>query len=209
MRKISKAVLNPLDSDYMDLRPRCIPGATITSWNGTPEIDLSQLFAKPGNGPTVTGSTAGTAGSGARHAVGRSRDHLRNSGPFANDRNRLSSVRATLGNRCVGRMARRAGLVAFAGSAAHASIFSELLMSKDLYDLKRIVERAREWRVQAEAAAIPDVREFCLREARLCEQVVQRSLLTPPLAETGPDGASIPFGNGYGMGPLRGKPDEV
>jgi hypothetical protein len=70
-------------------------------------------------------------------------------------------------------------------------------MSQDLYDLKRIVERAREWRVQARAATILEVREFCLREARLCEQVVQRSLLTPPLAETDPDGAHILFDDRY------------
>jgi hypothetical protein len=70
-------------------------------------------------------------------------------------------------------------------------------MSQDLYDLKRIVERAREWRVQAQAATIPEVREYCLREARLCEQVVQRSLLTPPLAKTGPDGTKCPRDNSY------------
>ena len=70
-------------------------------------------------------------------------------------------------------------------------------MPQDLYDLKRIVERAREWRVQAQAATIPEVRELCLREARLCEQVVHRSLLTPPLAETNPHDANILLNNSY------------
>jgi hypothetical protein len=68
MRKISKAVLNPLDRDYMDSRPRCIPGATITAWNGKLEIDLDELFQKPGSGPTVAGSTATTSVSQPRAA---------------------------------------------------------------------------------------------------------------------------------------------
>lgn len=64
MRKISRKRLGSKEhqaavDDRQDERPRCIQGATITSWNGPPEIDLEALFAKPANGPSVTG--AGTA----------------------------------------------------------------------------------------------------------------------------------------------------
>ena len=63
MRKISKAVLNPPSGDHLDSRPRGIPGAMITSWNGTLDINFGELFAKPANGPTVAGSTAVTPAS--------------------------------------------------------------------------------------------------------------------------------------------------
>ena len=65
MRKISKsksAIDNPCteagDQDHTDVddRPRRIPGATITSWHGSPEIDLDALFERSANGPTVAGA---------------------------------------------------------------------------------------------------------------------------------------------------------
>jgi len=62
MRKISKAK-SAIDKQYtedpndVDERRRRIPGATITSWNGSPEIDLGALFERPANSPTVAGAT--------------------------------------------------------------------------------------------------------------------------------------------------------
>jgi hypothetical protein len=58
-------------------------------------------------------------------------------------------------------------------------------MLQNLYDLNRIVDRAREWRRQAEASTIPEMRAFCFEEARRCEAIVEQSLLTPPLVESG------------------------
>lgn len=61
MRKISKsksAIDNGCTGDYADVeeRPRRVPGATITSWHGSPEIDLDALFERPANRPTVAGA---------------------------------------------------------------------------------------------------------------------------------------------------------
>jgi hypothetical protein len=61
MRKISKSRSaidrqSPADDNRLDERPRGISGATITSWNGSPEIDLDALFAGSANGPTVAGA---------------------------------------------------------------------------------------------------------------------------------------------------------
>ena len=56
MRKISKAK-SAIDSQYteepddVDERRRRIPGATVTSWNGSPEIDLGALFERPAKSP--------------------------------------------------------------------------------------------------------------------------------------------------------------
>ncbi len=55
-------------------------------------------------------------------------------------------------------------------------------MQPSLYDLERIVARVEEWQVQAAAATIPEMRAFCLEEAHRCEKIVERSLLTPPVA---------------------------
>jgi hypothetical protein len=67
MRKISKARSfglnrNALDADLRDTRPLRIPGATITSWPGSPDIDLDLLFGQPAAGPTVAGAIATDAG---------------------------------------------------------------------------------------------------------------------------------------------------
>jgi hypothetical protein len=61
MRKISKTRSsnldrNTLDSDLVDTRPRCIPGATITSWPGSTDIDLGAFFARSASDGTVTGA---------------------------------------------------------------------------------------------------------------------------------------------------------
>ena len=63
MRKISKSRggnndWSLWDAEKPDDRPRCIPGATITSWRGSLEIDLSALFANPPAGATVAGAAA-------------------------------------------------------------------------------------------------------------------------------------------------------
>jgi hypothetical protein len=70
MRKISHARLirekqNRIDTELSDPRPRRIPGATITSWHGSPQIDLDALFSQPRSGPTVASATLAT---GSRHA---------------------------------------------------------------------------------------------------------------------------------------------
>jgi hypothetical protein len=61
MRKISQSKsaidnLRTQDQTYADERPRRIPGATITSWNGAPQIDLDALFEQSTSGPTVAGA---------------------------------------------------------------------------------------------------------------------------------------------------------
>jgi hypothetical protein len=64
MRKISNTrdgSRSAWDQENLDHRPRCIPGATITSWHGSPEIDLSVLFASPPTGTTVAGSASATS----------------------------------------------------------------------------------------------------------------------------------------------------
>jgi hypothetical protein len=57
VRKISKS-RSAIDNQYTDIdeRPRRIPGATITSWHGSPEIDLGAMFEQWANGPTVAGA---------------------------------------------------------------------------------------------------------------------------------------------------------
>jgi hypothetical protein len=61
MRKISQARsaidnLHTEDQTDADERPRRIPGATITSWHGAPQIDLDALFERSTSGPTVAGA---------------------------------------------------------------------------------------------------------------------------------------------------------
>jgi hypothetical protein len=61
MRKISQfksAIDNLCTEDHTgaDERPRRVPGATITSWNGPPQIDLDALFDRSASGPTVAGA---------------------------------------------------------------------------------------------------------------------------------------------------------
>jgi hypothetical protein len=56
MRRISNGRRAVDQQDPADARPRRIPGATITSWHGSPEIDLGALFGVQVNGPTVTGA---------------------------------------------------------------------------------------------------------------------------------------------------------
>jgi hypothetical protein len=53
-------------------------------------------------------------------------------------------------------------------------------MAQDLYDLERIVARAEDWDLLAQVATMPEMRAFCLEEARLCAETVQRSCLQQP-----------------------------
>ncbi len=73
MRKISK-VRSAKTKDYSttegdggELRPLRVQGATITSWHGLPEIDLTALFAKPAPGESIAGAaSAGVTSTGDR-----------------------------------------------------------------------------------------------------------------------------------------------
>jgi hypothetical protein len=74
MRKISQTrpvqgEQQGFDTERSDPRPRRVPGATITSWNGSPDIDLDALFAQPGKGPTVLGGTVAGNNRPARGTV--------------------------------------------------------------------------------------------------------------------------------------------
>ncbi len=58
MRKSKTIITEPADqadADGGNSRPGRIHGATITSWNGPPEVDLLALFAKPAGDATVGG----------------------------------------------------------------------------------------------------------------------------------------------------------
>lgn len=57
-KKISKALLYPPSDDRLDARPRGISGATITSWDGPPEVDLEALFSRSDDHVSVTGSAS-------------------------------------------------------------------------------------------------------------------------------------------------------
>jgi hypothetical protein len=61
MRKISTSRFpdsndTVLDAGATDSRPRRIPGATITGWSRSPDIDLATFFAQPASGATVGGA---------------------------------------------------------------------------------------------------------------------------------------------------------
>jgi hypothetical protein len=58
MRKLSKTLLYPPGDDRLDARPRCISGATITSWDGSPDIDLDTLFSKSNDQVSLTGAAS-------------------------------------------------------------------------------------------------------------------------------------------------------
>jgi DICT domain-containing protein len=52
-----------------------------------------------------------------------------------------------------------------------------------LYDTSHLLAQAAQWRLKASAAEQPSVRAWCLAEARRYEQIVQRSLEVPVLAD--------------------------
>jgi hypothetical protein len=75
MRKLSKTrplnhQRNTLDNYPADTRQRRIPGATVTSWPGSRDIDLDAFFARPTIDATVTGATRGHATQRGRPAEG-------------------------------------------------------------------------------------------------------------------------------------------
>jgi hypothetical protein len=64
MRKLSKTrrlnqQRNTSDNYPADTRQRRIPGATVTSWPGSRDIDLSAFVARPTIDATVTGAAQG------------------------------------------------------------------------------------------------------------------------------------------------------
>lgn len=64
MRKLSKTVRGDQDAQAAtrdDPRPRGVRGATITSWQGTPDIDLTSLFAQGRTAATLAGSGGGSS----------------------------------------------------------------------------------------------------------------------------------------------------
>jgi hypothetical protein len=76
MRKISKTRSSNLDriemdTDPGDTRPLRIPGATITSWAGSLDIDLDNLFARPPPGATVAGAVSAKVTETGEPPVGR------------------------------------------------------------------------------------------------------------------------------------------
>jgi hypothetical protein len=59
--------------DRLDDRPRCVPGATTTSWHA-PEVDLDTLFTEPTDRPTVSGAAPGEVKIAARDASAPAKD---------------------------------------------------------------------------------------------------------------------------------------
>jgi len=53
------------------------------------------------------------------------------------------------------------------------------------FDVLALRLRADEWRVEAARTPAGPMREFCLREARLCERRVRASFETPVICERG------------------------
>jgi hypothetical protein len=68
--------LPSVDPDHAETPPGRIKGATITSWRGPPEVDLTSLFARSATGVTVSGALGGAKG-GAKGGVkgGVKEDH--------------------------------------------------------------------------------------------------------------------------------------
>jgi hypothetical protein len=65
MRKISKTRAvgrqgYAVDIELGDTRPRRVPGATITSWPGSIDLDLTMVLANPRDGATIDGGTKPT-----------------------------------------------------------------------------------------------------------------------------------------------------
>jgi hypothetical protein len=56
-------------------------------------------------------------------------------------------------------------------------------MSLSRYDPAALLARARLWHAEAADATSPAMRVFCLKEAVLCERMVQRSMAVPVLRE--------------------------
>ncbi|HEY2107997.1 MAG TPA: hypothetical protein VGH29_19525 [Candidatus Binataceae bacterium] len=85
MRKLSKTRFSSreepaLDPDRLDHWPGRIPGATITSWHGSPEIDLDALFDRAPSGGHRHRRGVPPAGSFPPkygYAIGRNQDYFR------------------------------------------------------------------------------------------------------------------------------------
>jgi hypothetical protein len=80
------------------------------------------------------------------------------------------------------------------GVRAHASTVRRRLMGRSPYDVIALLERAEQWRVEAAAAKLEEVRVFCLAEADQCEALVHRSQSIPVFYE-GESHATVIFEN--------------
>jgi hypothetical protein len=56
-------------------------------------------------------------------------------------------------------------------------------MNRSPYDPRNLLERAKQWRAEAAAATLAEMRAYCLDEADRCERRVQRSRSTPVFRE--------------------------
>lgn len=54
-------------------------------------------------------------------------------------------------------------------------------MIPSFYDPIVLMERAKLWKIEAEASTLAAMRAFCLEEAEKCEQLASQSLVTPVL----------------------------
>jgi hypothetical protein len=75
MRKISKTGLRPIDHDpvetgFRDTAPLRIPGATITAWSDSFDIDLEVFFSQPASDATVAGAGSSSAGQANHSSAG-------------------------------------------------------------------------------------------------------------------------------------------
>ncbi len=76
MRKISKTGFRPIDQDPVetglrDTAPLRIPGATITAWSESFDIDLEVFFSRPASDATVAGAGSSRSGQADHPAAGR------------------------------------------------------------------------------------------------------------------------------------------
>jgi hypothetical protein len=76
MRKISKAVLYPPGDGDHDARPRGISGATITSWDGSHEIDLVALLSRSGDQVSIAGAASAPVNNHVQRAADSPDDSL-------------------------------------------------------------------------------------------------------------------------------------
>jgi hypothetical protein len=56
-------------------------------------------------------------------------------------------------------------------------------MNPSFYDPSALLAKSRLWLVEADAATLPAVRAFCLREAARYETMVQRSIDVPAISD--------------------------
>jgi hypothetical protein len=75
------------------------------------------------------------------------------------------------------------------------------------YDPDTLLERAKQWRSEAAAATLEEVRLFCLTEADRCERRVHLSQSTPVFREADDDQESQARGPFQRLHPEADEPD--